>query len=354
MKSRYLVGLALSMWLLAGCEPLEMRYTLNADLEKELDIELSDATRGELAAALDQVFGTPREPKLDPVVAKPGVIHSNAEQLAEGAASYRRLCMHCHGLSGDGNGPTAGPKENRWLNPRPRDYRRGAFKFTSTDKDTPKPTRDDLLRTLKNGVPGTSMPSFALYDPEQIERILDYVILLSMRGETERFVVGNYQSGEPITADVVTENAKFMARFWSGTEPKIVKPKTAPTALTEESVANGKKLYMDRNVQCLACHGPEGRGDGLERQVADPSIKTNDVWGDRAKPANLTLGVYRGGGRPIDLFRRIHAGIKGTPMPSQAINLKEEQIWDLVNYVRMLPYLEEDQASSGESSAKHK
>jgi mono/diheme cytochrome c family protein len=40
----------------------------------------------------------------------------------------------------------------------------------------------------------------------------------------------------------------------------------------------------------------------------------------------------------VDLYRRIHAGIKGTPMPAFNTALKEEEIWDLVNYVMSVPY----------------
>ena len=40
---------------------------------------------------------------------------------------YREHCAHCHGITGDGVGPTA-----TFLNPYPRDYRKGQFKFKST------------------------------------------------------------------------------------------------------------------------------------------------------------------------------------------------------------------------------
>jgi mono/diheme cytochrome c family protein len=40
---------------------------------------------------------------------------------------YRRHCAHCHGISGDGHGPTA-----MLLNPYPRDYRPALFKFKGT------------------------------------------------------------------------------------------------------------------------------------------------------------------------------------------------------------------------------
>ncbi len=51
----------------------------------------------------------------------------HAEAQAGGYALYRRNCLHCHGVSGAGDGPTA-----PFLYPLPRDYRKGIFKFTST------------------------------------------------------------------------------------------------------------------------------------------------------------------------------------------------------------------------------
>ena len=50
-----------------------------------------------------------------------------AEPQAGGYAIYRKNCLHCHGVSGAGDGPTA-----PFLYPIPRDYRKGIFKFTST------------------------------------------------------------------------------------------------------------------------------------------------------------------------------------------------------------------------------
>jgi mono/diheme cytochrome c family protein len=123
-------------------------------------------------------------------------------------------------------------------------------------------------------------------------------------------------------------------------EKKIVKPKAPRPPADEASIARGQKLFVDQKVQCFNCHGREGRGDGL---VSEEDLeKIQDVWGFRDRPADLTIGLFRGGGRPIDLYRRIHDGIKGTPMPAQGQNLNDEQIWDLVNYVRTIPYRDEE------------
>src|SRR5205823_5161144 len=96
----------------------------------------------------------------------------------------------CHGVSGDGHGPTA-----RWVHPHPRDFRQGLFKFASVDRlklasDSP-PRRDDLVRTLQQGIEGTAMPSFGLLEPAEIEDLVSYVIHLSIRGHAEFKTIKN-------------------------------------------------------------------------------------------------------------------------------------------------------------------
>ena len=96
---------------------------------------------------------------------------------------YRRHCAHCHGISGDGAGPTAS-----FLNPYPRDYRRGIFKFKSTPRTEP-PTKEDLKRILHEGIAGTAMPSFKYLPNDELEALASYVRYLSVRGQVERLLV---------------------------------------------------------------------------------------------------------------------------------------------------------------------
>jgi len=53
---------------------------------------------------------------------------------------------------------------------------------------------------------------------------------------------------------------------------------------------------------------------------------------------DITTGMYRGGRRPIDLYWRIHSGINGVNMPASKDNLDSKDIWDLVNFLQVLPY----------------
>jgi hypothetical protein len=67
-----------------------------------------------------------------------------------------------------------------------------------------------------------------------------------------------------------------------------------------------------------------------------------DAWGAPIAPRDLRQGYFRGGSRPIDVYRRIWAGIPGGPMPAlgEIRNAQGEpfvssdDVWCLVHYVR--------------------
>ena len=148
---------------------------------------ISADDRKALDTALEDLFGTPANPKVDPDktnIDKDTLsrLRLDSQTLVEGSKRYRVHCLHCHGVPGDGRGPTA-----RWINPHPRDFRAGVFKFQSRNQlnAQTKPSREDLVRTLRNGIENTAMPSFALLKDEELEQIVSYVIHLSMRGEVE-------------------------------------------------------------------------------------------------------------------------------------------------------------------------
>ena len=289
--------------------------------------------------------------------------------LQRGRNLYLRHCMHCHGVSGDGAGPTA-----QYFKVKPRDYRQGIIKFTSTKASVPRPSRDDLFRIIKLGVPGTYMPSFMLLPDDEVKLIGEYVRWLAMRGEMERklnaWLVTSYSqeavdeadSPEELHAEFDTEWAEdagdYIERFgndlkldWQdANKPEsVVNPSVPRTPSSPESIANGRKIFLSKDAKCASCHGETARGNGPSTEAFNdlpgqpPGTKSDkpglfDNWGNIVKPRDLTTGVFRGGRRPIDIYRRIHSGIKGTPMQAFGTTLKEEQIWDVVNYVLSIPF----------------
>jgi mono/diheme cytochrome c family protein len=274
--------------------------------------------------------------------------------LEDGRLLYAEHCQHCHGVSGDGAGPTA-----KYLEPRPRDYREGKFKFSSTPYTHP-PAREDLARIISEGIPGTYMPSFKLLTPHESDAIVEYVRFLAMRGLCEQLLINELAGDASVSTDVVKELTEFLdgeaeavvGRYWiEADQPEFkIMPETPRPEATDESIAKGRELFLSAKAKCSDCHGKSALGDGFQTyQVEDTKGYTepglHDDWGNIVKPRNLRSGIYRGGRRPLDIYRRIAAGIKGTPMNGFKTNLydaeggrKDEDVWHVVNYVLSLPY----------------
>ena len=187
-----------------------------------------------LEKTLKELFGTPAQPK---VALEEPADDLDPTTLAEGSRLYRRHCLHCHGLTGDGRGPTA-----PWVNPHPRDYRQGEFKFTSSSIKTGlrRARREDLVRTLKAGIEGTSMPSFALLDEQkEIKPLVSYVIHLSLRGQVEFVMLSGLLAKEPsLSPEEVPDKAKdrlqkLWDNAWQGTEKSRIPVAPAPAYATK-------------------------------------------------------------------------------------------------------------------------
>jgi mono/diheme cytochrome c family protein len=333
-----------------------------------------------IAATLERLFGTPDKPALPTGVdlrmplleMAAGPIASDENDVPRGL--YRKHCVACHGLSGDGAGPNAAD-----LAPYPGDFRNGVFKYTSTAGDA-KPLTDDLLRTLRNGNPGTAMPSFNKLPEEQLQSLVEYVKYLSIRGQTELYLlqrVVDEKARLPLDqAEVVEKGVRPAAISWAEAQSMAVVPPSPPQTDTIEqlsvSIARGRELFRTRGAQCFICHGWTGKGDGQRTDLYDDWNKpkkgeTPSQTKELAKlyqlplqalPArSLTDGVFHGGDRPIDIYWRIAVGIKGTPMPAAGPApgrkgaLSSEDIWHVVNYVRALGKRDLGAGGQGSSSA---
>lgn len=385
-------ALAVVALLVTGCGKTEPPRFYPNELQMKLK-EVQPFQQQEIALALAAMYGTPDDPFVLPetgldltkiqMAAGPvyGDQHGNQRGL------YRRHCSHCHGTTGDGMGPTAAI-----LNPYPRDYRPGIFKYKSTERPA-KPTHADLVRILREGINQTAMPSFDLLQDDEVLALVEYVKYLSMRGETEKGLI-QYVADElsdkdhlPTTREVLVETVLApVVKGWEDANTLVI----APPAKSEEelaaSVKIGQELFYGAKANCIKCHGDAALGDGQTTDYDDwnkpvaEAIKAmdkerKDVLADKELPSaerreklakladlsavltydvlpprtiiprNLRQGYYRFGRRPLDLFRRVHAGINGAPMPGVGPaspgaqgTLSPEDIWHLVDYVRSLPY----------------
>lgn len=244
-------------------------------------------------------------------------------RVRAGERQYRLHCVGCHGSSGDGAGPGA-----RYLNPRPRNFRHGKFKFTSTDTGS-RPRRTDLFGTITRGLGGSSMPEFRLLSEERRWDLVEYVRWVAMRGEFEQMMLDWAWSDEELPDP--DEVAEVVLERWSEEHTRAVYPGSPETDYTPQSVAHGRQLYLDAaGANCVSCHGESGQGDG-------PSASDlPDEWGYPIAPRDLTTGSFRAGNESADLYRSIATGVNGTPMPSFGSSFEPEEIWDLVHFVQSL------------------
>ncbi len=226
-----------------------------------------------------------------------------------GQKAYEMRCSGCHGLQGDGNGPGAA-----MLDPKPRDFTKGVFKLKTGITGT-MPSDNDLFKTINQGIPGTSMPSFVLVSEPEKRAIIEYL---------KTFAPDSWKNPVPAEAlasltlprDVFTQKAKFL-----------------------EYARTGRVWYQE--LGCVSCHGLSGRGDGTSAEAL------MDSWDQPIRPANFHRRFVKRGYTAEDIAASISQGIDGTPMPSYTGILEAQEakfpeikakrfIWELTAYVLYL------------------
>jgi len=373
-----------------GCGDSQPEFSTNsvyiARLAQEIGEPLSEQGLKQSRQLLDQVFGTPNSPAI-PASLPGNVVSIDGLRRAAGPVFsdetdthfglYRKHCVRCHGVSGDGRGPAA-----KLLSPYPRDFRLGKFKYKSTPMGT-KPMRHDIARVLRRGIPGTSMPAFHLLKDDDIDALVDYVIYLTARGETERSLLAElaYEHNDvPDWLQFIGSSAVQQFAKWKVDQPAdpqrsdsipLWEPHTAvrdsgngndahwnTVAALNDSIARGRELFGGQVASCFRCHGSLGEGgvlvrdyddwtkdwtvavglDPEDRQSLSTYLRLGALKPTPISSRDLRHGVFRGGDLPEDIYRRIVHGIEGTPMPAAAMQpevpggLTTEQVWDLVNY----------------------
>ncbi len=224
-------------------------------------------------------------------------IVAEAQDVERGQEVYEQWCSQCHGAAGDGQGSAA-----EYMIPRPRDFTTALYQVRTTASGE-LPTDEDILRVINEGMPGTTMPGWEEELPlADREALVAYVKTFSQFFET---------LGAPAALE------------FSG----------APGA-SEERIAEGRLFYD--SIQCLECHGTEGRGDG------EAASTLEDDFGNPIRAADLSKSwTFNGGSTVEDIYRRLRTGLDGTPMPGfsdllDAEFMTDDQLWNLAHYVRSL------------------
>ncbi len=234
-----------------------------------------------------------------PVAESPPV---TGELIAYGGWLYRGMCVRCHGPEGDGNGADwqlTKYNPEFWLPRRPRDFVAAVFKVRSSPSGS-LPTDRDLFVAISRGlVPDEDMPAFAFLPERDRWALVAYIKHFSERWEEEK------EDQEPVI---------------SIAEPPLP---------DEQMLIAGREVYQ--LMKCAKCHGAHGLGDGPSAEQLE------DDNGLPITPRDFThAGKFVGGSDPEGIYQTFSTGFDGTPMPSFADFLEEEERWQLVWYVMSL------------------
>lgn len=112
------------------------------------------------------------------------------------------------------------------------------------------------------------------------------------------------------TTIILSALSLLCAATVSAAEPKA--PKKTP-----ELLKKGQEIFT---INCVACHGDKGLGDGPAAVALNP------------KPRSFSKDEFKNGDKPAQVFKTISEGLPGTPMVAYA-HLSEADRWALVYHV---------------------
>ncbi len=260
------------------------------------------------------MFGLATGVALSPIACRtpasgPSAAAMNTLAAHEGYELFAAHCEACHGAMGRGDGPAATA-----LRVRPRDFWDERYRYVSTLNGVP--TQEDLVQTIGSGRHFGAMPSRPNLTDQEVRILAQYVREITRLGWADR-LTKEFADDDETTPEEIEEIAlervtpgEVVTAHWHG-------------AGFQADLEAGRKLYLE---SCAACHGPWGRGDGLDMPL--------DERGKPIEVRDLTSGKFRGGTCQDEIFKRIRCGIPGTPMSAAAAT--DEEIWQLVHYVQFL------------------
>lgn len=226
-------------------------------------------------------------------------------ETAPGIRLYKDKCSHCHGESGTGNGRAA-----RHLFPLPRNFAGQRFRYVSASNGLA--TDNDLIKVIRSGLPGSSMPAFPDLSESELESLLPVLRDFHRRGvEASLKTLTNSKEELDDLVDVRTRPAKELDI------PDV--PSDSDAAIRQ-----GEQLFQ--STGCRQCHTQPNSAE-----YASNRKRLFDESGQPILARDFSIDPIKGGKSLDEIYRRLSLGIPGTPHPSFAGSPSETM--DLATYV---------------------
>jgi mono/diheme cytochrome c family protein len=173
------------------------------------------------------------------------------------------------------------------------------------------PSDADLVRTIRFGQPGTSMPAFAKLTDENVESLIPVLRQFMNEGLRERY---KNESSDVADSNEITptesETQWMLDHSQPGTQVDV------PDLKSGESItARGRVLFQTSG--CSQCHATDRLAPVINKQLFDGV-------GRPIYAPNLSIDSFHSGTEARDIYLRIALGIPGTPHPALAENSADE------------------------------
>jgi len=228
-----------------------------------------------------------------------------------GRQLFQINCATCHGPEGKGDGPRAAT-----LNPMPRNYTEEKFKHGNDVVS--------IYKTLMQGSPGTSMPSFSLLPVEDVWAMVHFVrTQIPNPTPTSANILAKLpESPESIDQAESTHPRGERIPILFAME-RMAEAESLDTPAAEVDMQTpGARTYLRH---CASCHGEQGQGTQIDWISVDPF-----VYERTSSLADITRDWYSDRSRFGEIVTQ---GLPGRIMPGVAL-LTEDEIDDLYEFVR--------------------
>ncbi len=245
-----------------------------------------------------------------------GGVYVTAKQLNNGKSTYTEYCMSCHGVNGDGAGPSG-----KGLQVPPRNFKLGQYKFGLVVSGE-LPNDEDFYKIIKKGLHGTAMLPWDLSE-QQLFNVTQYIKTFA----PEKWVGADKKLGMHLSA---------------GKDPY-------GEAHKESAIQRGKEVYHVV-AQCWTCHRAyvshaelsqiSQKINGTQMTEFDPDmyhvkLQPSD-YDYSSMPPEFTYDHVRSAVTVEELYVRLNAGVGGAAMASWKGVLQDDEIWAVSHYVRSL------------------
>ncbi|MFL5784058.1 MAG: c-type cytochrome [Bacteriovoracaceae bacterium] len=244
----------------------------------------------------------------------------DADTLNLGYTTYVEYCIQCHGMKGEGNGPSS-----KGLLPPPRNFTQGLYKFPYVPYGE-LPHDEDFARIIRGGLKGTAMLPWDISD-ERLNAVIQYI---------KTFAPQAWEGADKVPGTKL----EIAADPWG-------------EAKKAQAIERGKRVYHV-TANCIQCHrayetkanimsyAKEAKADvSLDNTLYQLKVQDGE-YNYKVLPPDYSYHQLRTINSVNDIVQRAAYGVTGSGMPGFKDVVPDEDLWAVAYYVDSIRQLGKD------------